>query len=314
MNDLLPRGFGAVLLLFAATVLLSARPPERAHFTPRFNAGQTLFYRIEFHATRDATAESRFDSPLVPPAGRIDFSGLLQVHVSEATPHGFRLKTYLSERHASASSSQTPPASSNEPDKAIEFSLSPTGIASRLTGFDRLSASQQAAWSAWLARFTSSMAFPSTLRIGQKWQATEGETAPSPIAGLLWTKKFEYARDESCPAEPATSSAKLNNAGSPATSCAVVLVTATLRQKSSRQNATPPDFKLHNLKSQGAASGRNETILYLSRSQGILIRSTESAQQSMDVTITLADGSNRVHYSLDAKSRSEIFLLTDSPQ
>jgi hypothetical protein len=131
---------------------------------------------------------------------------------------------------------------------------------------------------------------------------------------LSWIKKFQYVRDEPCLSESSASSAKQSSAASAPNNCAVILVTATLRQKSSRQNATPQDYKLNNLKTQGSASGQNETILYVSRSQALLVRSTESAQQSMNVTITLADNSNEVRYQLDAKSRSEIVLLSDSPQ
>jgi hypothetical protein len=34
----------------------------------------------------------------------------------------------------------------------------------------------------------------------------------------------------------------------------------------------------------------------------------------MDVTVALADGSNRVHYMVNAKSRSQIQSLPDVPQ
>ena len=96
--------------------------------------------------------------------------------------------------------------------------------------------------------------------------------------------------------------------------CAVVVIQSTLRQKSSRKNSTPADYKARNLKTSGSASGKNDTILYFARSSGLMVRSTEDAQQSMDVLVALADGSNAVHYTLDAKSHSDILLLPDSPQ
>jgi len=93
--------------------------------------------------------------------------------------------------------------------------------------------------------------------------------------------------------------------------CAVILVRAKLRQKSPTKDSTPQDYKLNNLKTRGIVSGQNETILYISRSSGLLVRATEDAQQSMDVSIALSDGSNQLRSSLAAKSRSEIVLLPD---
>jgi len=68
------------------------------------------------------------------------------------------------------------------------------------------------------------------------------------------------------------------------------------------------------LRTYGSAAGQNESILYISRLSGLLVRSTEDAQQSMDVIVGLTDGSNQVHNRIDAKSHSEIELLSDTPQ
>ena len=43
------------------------------------------------------------------------------------------------------------------------------------------------------------------------------------------------------------------------------------------------------------------------------MRATEEASQSMDVTVAKSDGSNRVHYNVDAKSHSEVLLVIDTP-
>src|SRR5205823_14127161 len=74
----------------------------------------------------------------------------------------------------------------------------------------------------------------------------------------------------------------------------------------------PNDYKLQNLKTRGTASGQNETILYISRIDGVLVRASENAEQSMDATVALANDSNQLHYILDAKGHSEIVLIPDS--
>jgi hypothetical protein len=87
-----------------------------------------------------------------------------------------------------------------------------------------------------------------------------------------------------------------------------------LKQNSSPKDATPEDFKLHDLKTTGTAQGTNETFTYISLQTGLVVRATEEATQRMDVTIAKADGSNRVHYKVDAKSHAEVLLVTAAPQ
>jgi hypothetical protein len=95
--------------------------------------------------------------------------------------------------------------------------------------------------------------------------------------------------------------------------CAVILTTAVLKQDSNGKNTTPEDFKLHELRTAGTARGANRIITYISLKAGLLIRATEEASQQMSVTVAKADGSNRVHYDVNAKSRSEVVLVTLTP-
>jgi hypothetical protein len=313
------RPLARTFLLVALFVL--AEPncfSQRLPGAPRLRSGQILFYRIDFSSSRDLKTESHVTTPPIPSAERVSGSALLQVEVLEASATGFRLKTYYSERQpdatlagSSASELHTPSGA----DKVLEVTIASNGIASQIKGFDQLSPTQQFAWNDWLGRFTASMAHPTrSVHRGQKWESAEPETAPSPIASLVWDKKSQYVRDERCPTAGATSEAKSTEPSQASNSCAVLLVRSALRQKSSPKNSTPEDYKLRNLKTRGSASGSNETILYVALATGLLVRSTEDAQQSMDVFVALADGSNQVHYALNAKSHSEILLLTDSPQ
>lgn len=296
--------------LFALAVPLSFS--QRTRIVPQLHTGQTFFYHIDFSSSRNVKTESRVASPQLPAAASVSASGLLQVEITEVTAAGFRLKTYYSERQSTSSSPQSVAAPTA--DKSVEVFVAANGSASQIKGFDQLSPAQQFAWNDWLGRFTSSLAFPKGgVTAGRKWEAAEPETAPSPIAGLTWTKKYHYDRDEPCELYD-QSNANSKKSASSSQLCAIVLVRATLHQKSSPKNATPEDYKLRDLKTRGIATGQNETILYISRSTGLLIRSTEDAQQFMDAIVALTDGTNQVHYSLNAKSHSQIFLVPDSPQ
>src|SRR5579859_744220 len=307
------------VFLFVALVALFVPNcfSQRLPGAPRLRTGQILFYRIDFSSSRELKTESRVTTPLIPSAERVSGSTLLQVEVLEASATGFRLKTYYSERQPDATaglpaSEPTPPSGA---DKVIEVAIASNGAASQIRGFDQLSPTQQFAWNDWLGRFTASMTHSRrTARPGQKWESSEPETSPAPIAGLEWKKKSQYVRDERCPTPVSPSKAKSSELSGASNLCAVLLVRSALRQKSSPKDSTPADYKLRNLKTRGTASGSNETILYIALATGLLARSTEDAQQSMDVFVALADGSNQVHYALGAKSHSEILLLTDSQQ
>ena len=305
--------------------LVAAAPSsfsQRLQLTPHLHAGQILLYRIDFRNSRNLQTESSVSSPQLPPSSNVNANGLLQVEIVTSGPAGLHIKTYYSERdeHNSAtapSQSRGPQVSESAvPDKLVEVLIASNGSASQIKGLDQLSPSQQFAWNDWLGRFTSAMTFPKQgIRSGQKWQTSEPETNASPIAALFWTKKYQYVRDEPCmfdsqpeKGSPAKSSANATQ------DCAVVFVQSTMRQKSSPKNSTPDDYRLRNLMTRGTAAGHNETILYFSRGTGLLVRSTEDAQQSMDVVVALHDNSNAVRYTLDAKSHSDIRLLPDSSQ
>ena len=301
---------GALLLL----VLFSAAS-QYVRFVPQLHAGQTLIYQLEFDGSRSTRAESQVASPQLPSSADLKTACLLQVSVAAVTADGFRLKTYLSERAPAA-----PPANSvatqrdAAPDKLIEVSVASDGAASGIMGLDQLGAAQQFAWRAWLGSFTSSLTYhKSGVQVGESWVVPEAETTPAPLAKLVWLKKYRYVRDEPCTGSHGPAPAD-KRAPRSSDICAVILVQAQLRQLSSPKKATPEDFQLRGLVTRGTATGTNETILYLSRGAGLLVRSTEDAEQSMDATIALADGSNQVRYLIKAKTRSQIQLLSDSPQ
>jgi len=300
----------------ASVLLANPVSAQRIIVTPRLHAGQTLTYQIELSGSRSTKVESQVTAPQAPPSTSENALCLLHVDVVDASATGLLLKTYLSERN----STRAPLESSSEqdvptPDKLVEVRIASNGTASQIRGFDKLSVVQQYAWNTWLSRFTSVMTFPkSGVRRGQRWETSEPETSPALITGLSWERKYEYVKQEACrPSERDTATDKSGKIPDVHEMCAVVFVRAQLRQKSSPKDTTPQDYKLRGLMTRGNASGENETILYLSVSNGLLIRSTEDVQQSMDVTVALADSSNQVRYRIAAKSRSKIELLSDAP-
>jgi hypothetical protein len=183
-----------------------------------------------------------------------------------------------------------------------------------VNGLDTLFPEQQQAWQQWVARFALAWTLPADgVKPGEKWKSEQPEHAETPIAGLLWERESSYARDEPCHASQLSITGDVSSSSGLPETCAVLLTTAKLKQKSSSKDATPEDFRLHDLRTLGTAKGANETITYISLKTGLVVRATEETTQFMDVVVATADGSNRVHYNVDAKSHAEVLLVTETP-
>jgi hypothetical protein len=126
-------------------------------------------------------------------------------------------------------------------------------------------------------------------------------------------RESTYLRNEPCRITQAAIQGDAADSSQSPETCAVIETTAVLKQKSSTKNSTPEDFKLHQLRTSGAATGSNKTLLYISLQTGLVIRASDQANQSMNVTIAKSDGSNHVRYDIHAKSITDIFRVANSP-
>jgi hypothetical protein len=183
------------------------------------------------------------------------------------------------------------------PEPKLTFDILGSGQLGDIKGLDDLSAEQRLIWQFWIARFAFGWTLPpSRLKPGEKWKFEEPETSDSLIAGLVWERETTYARDDQCPVQPAET-------------CAVFLTQSTLKQKSSPKDSTPESYRLHELKTLGTAKGSNQAITYISRKTGLVLRANEDVQQSMDVTVLKSDGTNGVHYNVEATSHLETLFV-----
>ena len=311
-------------------LLLLAVFPSRAgdrpvHLIPNLHVGQKVIYLIEYRSDKDVKTESRVVSPMAPNAAQLDAHGLLQIEVLDLQPAGSKLTIQARGRFLTLDSGVWLKKDGDkkpnwnvqrfDPDaKTLEFAISADGSVEKVTGLDSLFPEQQQAWQEWVARFALAWTLPADgLKIGQKWRSEQAEPAKSPIAALYWTRESIYVRNEPCHAGELSIAGEISPASGPSDTCAVLMTTATLKQKSSPKDATPEDFKLRELKTMGTAKGTNEVITYISLTTGLVVRATEEARQQMDVVVAMADGSNRVHYNVNATSHSEVRLVTETP-
>jgi hypothetical protein len=212
-----------------------------------------------------------------------------------------------------AQTSSGAPAQNSEA-KSVDFTILPDGHVDAVTGLADLFPDQRQVWQVWLRQFAIAGVFPRDgVRPGQSWKSSEPEQAPSPIIKLEWEKQATYVRNEPCAAIQFSETGMVTPKNSPTESCAVVLTSAILKQKSSPKDTTPGDFRLHDLRTTGNATGKNETISYISLQSGLIVRVTEDAQQFMDVVVAKTDASNQIHYNVEATGHTEVLLVADAP-
>jgi hypothetical protein len=315
---------------FAALLAIGASPTgsrgDRVNLFPNLHAGQTLSYEVSYHSEKQTKTQSSVFLAELPPTAGVEAHALLRLEVLGVQAQGKRNAIHARARFASPDPGakakipngdplSAPPSQENPEDPSIDFTILPDGRVDQVKGLDALLPEQQQAWQEWVSRFAAAAVFPENgVKIAQKWKTEEPEKSPSPIRELSWLRESTYVRNEPCPsAETIPSAAAVEPDRQLPDTCAVVLTIAALKQRSSPKDTTPEDFKLHQLRTTGTARGTNKSITYISLKTQLVVRATEEAGQSMEVTIAKADGSNRVHYDVSAQSRSEILLVTETP-
>ena len=313
----------AGLSLLAVATLGAA--DKRINLLPKLQPGQTITYLIRFQSDKTVKTESKVVAPMAPNAAQIDAHGLLRVEILDVQQAGSKTAIHARGRFLTLDSGvwlkrpgdKKPDGDKQRVDphgKSIEFTISSDGSVNEVKGLDSLFPEQQQAWQQWVARFALAWTLPADgMKFGEKWKSEQAEQAGAPIAGLHWARESSYVRDEPCQASQLSIMGDVSAFSGPPDTCAVLLATATLKQKSSSKDATPEDFKLHELRTMGTAKGAGEIITYISLKSGLVVRATEETSQFMDVVVAKADGSNRVHYNVDAKSHSEVLLVTETP-
>ena len=313
----------AALFLLAAAIVLSR--DQRANLLPKLQPGQTLTYLIRFQSDKKIKTESKVALAMAPNAVQLDAHGLLRVEILDVQAAGGKPVVHARARFLTLDSGvwmkkpgdKKPNWDRQRVDpagKTIDFTISPAGSFENVSGLDSLFAEQQQAWREWAARFALAWTLPPEgAKIGDRWKVEQPEQSASPIAALMWARDSMYVRNEPCRASQLSITGEISPSSGLADECAVLLITARLVQKSSAKDATPEDFKLRELKTKGTAKGRNEIITYISLTTGLVVRATEEANQQMDVIVAKSDGSNGVHYNIDATSRSEVLFVTETP-
>ena len=274
-------------------VLLGAAPrnDDKVLLLPRLQNGQTLRYESHGRLQRGVKTTSRVATILTPGELRRNLSIGLRLSVQEIRPVGGR-PMMAAETEVTSTGAEDGGDSRPAPAK-VNFTIGGDGQLTRADGLDELDPEQRVAWQFWISQFAFGLTLPTAgVKLGEKWKTVEAEPTPAPIANLLWERETTYVQNDRCPILPEEQ-------------CASFLTISTLKQKSNPKDTTPEDYRLHELKTSGTAGGTNQTVTYISLKTGLLVRASEDVQQSMDVTIAKADGSNQVQYQINVISHFE---------
>jgi hypothetical protein len=296
----------------------------RVDLFPRVQVGQTFEYEVSYHSEKHVKTETPAFLSAPPQSGKLDVDALVRFEVLAVRPQNERAVIHartafrvlgdaghIKNPRIAPSSNQ---AQGEESDtKFVELKILPEGRVQDVRGLDQLPPDQQQAWQEWLSRFLLAATLPSGgVRVQQKWNSIEPENSSSPISGLQWLRESTYAENQPCRSAEIAATGQISASEVGSQTCAVILTTAALRQQSKPSNATPEEFKIHELRTTGTANGKNRIVSYVSTKTGLLVRATEEATQQMDVTVAKSDGSNRVHYEIKAKSQSEVLLIKET--
>lgn len=278
-----------------AALSAAAGSGDRITLLPRLQNGETLRYESHARINRDVKTKSNVATMLEPKPLQADITTGLRLSVQEMRLMGKRPMMAAETELDSMEQAGTGNTVAKSP--RVNFTIGESGEVTRAEGLEDLEPAQRLAWQFWIAQFAFGWTLPASgAKPGEKWKSEEVEKTPTPIAGLVWERETTYVQNDKCPILADQQ-------------CAVFLTKATLKQKSNPEDATPEDYKLHELATSGVAKGTNETVLYVSLKRGLLLRASEDLQQFLDVTIAKADGSNQVQYTIHVTSHFETVFV-----
>jgi hypothetical protein len=285
-----------VLTSLGGVLVLSswAANDERILPLPKLSNGTSVNYEARVRVDRHVTTKSNVSSMVGPRQVRRDLASGLRLDVQEM--QWVDNRPMLSAESLVVSLDAPMEGDLSAKPAKVRFTVGGDGSIHVSEGADELDPEQNLTWQFWAAQFAFAWTLPvSGVKPGEKWKSVEVEKTSTPVANLVWERETTYVQNDKCPVLPDEQ-------------CAIFLTSSTLRHKSNPKDTTPEDYRLHELKTSGTASGTNETVSYISLKTGLVVRATEDLQQAMDVTIIKTDGTNQIHYTITATSHLETAL------
>jgi hypothetical protein len=319
--------YGAPKKKSSARIPPGAAASPRVSLDPKFRAGQTFRYEMEFETTTNTSRSGLASDPQGPTSLVVDWNATVRMEVLPAdasAPGGVRLRTTYEKSAASVRSDTFDPGAADTEERfkklegnVVELTLDAAGKLKYVAGIEGMVDSEKASQSArdWVAQLSASAgAPPGGVSVGQKW-ISEQPADSLPLAGLFWRTESEYLRNEPChPPNPDVPEApgRANSAESLQASadCAVILANLSLASPKAVHDPTPPEFRKNGVRTEGKWSGSAQSLLYVSLASGLVVSVTQTGKEEMDVKF-ISNHNTSMRHAGTIASRSHAALLPD---
>lgn len=283
---------------------VSGAASPKISLLPRFVPGQTFRYEMELETTNNTSRTGFAADPQGPTSVVVIWNATVRIDVlapADGVQDGIRLKTTYEKSTANVNSDTFDPSSDATTEqyrqlegKVIEITLDAARKVVNISGIEGMADSEKAARAAreWISQLGAGAGAPAGgLSVGQTWSSEQPATG-LPIAGLVWRAESEYLSNEACrppnpdlPITPAGANAAAANS-SAAPSCAVILAKLSIVRPKSSRETTPPELRESGVQSAGKWTGTAQSLVYVSLDSGMVVSSTQTGSEEMDVTLT----------------------------
>lgn len=293
---------------------------ERVRLDPKFAAGQTIVYQMDFRTVRDGGTEGVLEDPQAARHVETSLNARVRLTVLSAVADpGGRLRevrvraTY--EKIAVRTESDIPDPQIGDRERelrrlegrSLEFTLDAEGNVQSITGLEDALPEQSQAVREWLAQISLGADHPREgITVGQSWEREDRRPVSVPLEGYVRRIRSTYLRNEPCSAvslEPGSTAAR------PGEVCAVILTRSELIPRRSPRDPTPEEYRNRGLRTAGVMSSSGETLGYISLHTGFLVSATHSSTEQFDITISTAAGDQWARYRAKSETTSQISLL-----
>lgn len=310
------------VLLLCVPAVTTARAQARVHLHPAFVKGATLRYRIQ---TTTSSNEHNV-TPVVNPEGASQYkqstSLVLRIDVLKVQPpapspeDGVRLRVTFEQANSDSQTNAYAPsvvALDNAFEKlkgqSFEFSIDGTGRLGNIHNLTQIAPDRDvdARVLSWVRVLFAPVSLPANgIVVGQKW-TDEREMTDLPLRNIFWRNNSEYLRNESCAAASGEKSIPGLASGS---ECAVVLTRFTAgRRGGVHSDSTPEAYLRNGLRTSGKWKGSGGSLDAISLTAGLLVSSTQTAQQDLDYEIRSAASGSTIRHVGHTTTQTEITLI-----
>jgi hypothetical protein len=282
-------------------------PAQRIHLAPKLVPGQSLRYQIDARTVTTSRSSGRIEDPQGPSQSEVILAAVVRLEILASAPDApLRIRSTYEKSSATASSDSYDPSLAVLEEqyrklegRSFEFSLDAQGKAANFSGLDGMFPDGKSAAAAreWFSQLATGVELPREgIVLGQSWSSVRTNVPGMPLLGLTWRTESTYLRDEPC--DPAA----------PADTCAVIRTRLSVTQRPLR-NATPDEYRRRNMRTSGKLSSSGESLSYISRKTGWLVRVAQTSSEETDIVLMATDGGSQLRINASVQSTTNISLM-----